>query len=172
MFDHKEKDYEKYEEIVYGVLAKLSIYPFFSNYEDLLQTGRLVLWELVINQNFSDDFEEEKLRGYLYNHVRWRILDELRKQNRRKTKEEYVGAIESSSEAERPQETMDEMVSIKFMMEKLWPYLTENERIFFRETYFEENSITAIAKKYHTSRKAVYKWRNSLSLKAAKYIFK
>ncbi|MGX6978291.1 sigma-70 family RNA polymerase sigma factor [Vagococcus elongatus] len=172
MFDDTKKQYEMYEEIVYGVLAKLSIYPFAANYEDLLQIGRLSLWELLTRQTFTPELDDEKFRGYLYTHIRWRILDELRKQNRQKTKEFCMETTKDSDEGESTKETMTDVISIKLMMEKLWPYLTENERIFFKETYFEDNNITAIAKKYHTSRKTVYKWRNSLALKAAKYIFK
>ncbi|POH05717.1 sigma factor [Fructilactobacillus lindneri] len=70
-----------HEVVVYGVLKSLNIRPFHDNYQDLVQDGRLAF--VAAYDKYPHEREnQKKMLNYIYQSVRWQILDGLRQTNR------------------------------------------------------------------------------------------
>ncbi|WP_429970434.1 sigma factor [Fructilactobacillus sp. Tb1] len=70
-----------HEVVVFGVLKRLNVRPWHAHYQDLVQDGRLEF--IAAYEKYPDDRSNEKqMLSYIYQSVKWRMLDRLRRQTR------------------------------------------------------------------------------------------
>lgn len=175
MKQSNEERINPYIGIVYGVLKQLHIPPNHVDYEDWVQTGLLILCECL--EKVSLDFETEErayhFRGILFRLVKSRMIDRLRQQQRQ-TRHQAVEdsqlqtAVDPSTQTE---EALVEEVDYALYKQTIWPHLSQRERAYLIATMEKGWTIPEIARYYHVSRHAVYKWRNQLALKSLRYFF-
>ncbi len=70
-----------HEVVVFGVLKRLNVRPWHEHYQDLVQEGRLEFVDAY--QKYPDQRDDEKqMLSYIYQSVKWRLLDKLRRSTR------------------------------------------------------------------------------------------
>ena len=65
----------KYEALERKVLWNLHIYPSHNNYDDYFQEVCIALWKLACKYDSLEEFELHCPLPYIYQHLKWRILD-------------------------------------------------------------------------------------------------
>ena len=68
----------KYEALERKVLWNLHIYPTHNQYDDYFQEVCIALWKLACEYDSLEDFELNCPLQYIYQHLKWRILDCIR----------------------------------------------------------------------------------------------
>lgn len=68
----------KYEALERKVLWNLHIYPTHNQYDDYFQEVCIALWRLACEYDSLEDFELNCPLQYIYQHLKWRILDCIR----------------------------------------------------------------------------------------------
>ncbi|USS86146.1 hypothetical protein M3M38_05470 [Fructilactobacillus cliffordii] len=74
-----------HEVVIYGVLKRLNVRPFHTYYHDLVQEGRLAFVS-AYEKYLHERSNQKQMLGYIYQSVKWKLLDVLRKQQRDTTK--------------------------------------------------------------------------------------
>lgn len=70
-----------HEVVIFGVLKRLNIRTYHEHYQDLVQDARLVFMEAYLK--YPHDYDNEKqLLNYIYQSIKWKLLDQLRRQTR------------------------------------------------------------------------------------------
>ncbi len=157
---------EDHHVLILGALKKCHISTYHPQYEDYLQIAR---WTLI--ETHRRFIKEEKdltsFNNYVFQRIYWKITDEIRKELSLKEK------IETESTEERLLELADtpkeDLLEVTETISQLNELLTKQEKIFLEEAYFNELSITDIARKYQVSRQTVYTWRDKVALKTINY---
>lgn len=68
----------KYEALERKLLWNLHIYPTHNQYDDYFQEVCIALWKLACEYDSLEDFELNCPLQYIYQHLKWRILDCIR----------------------------------------------------------------------------------------------
>lgn len=71
----------KYEALERKVLWNLHIYPSHNNYDDYFQEVCITLWKLACKYDSLEEFELHCPLPYIYQRLKWRILDCIRHEN-------------------------------------------------------------------------------------------
>lgn len=151
--------------LVYGAMKKCGISRSNQNYDDLVQIGLLTL--VKVYEQFPEDLYQEEyfyqFTGFAFQKIRWAIIDELRKYQLRKEREETVSEFFDEGDESVRDKNEDWLVWQLFpsMLECLAP----SEQIYLKETVLNQLSITEIARKHKVSRKTVYQWKKRTAQK-------
>lgn len=167
-----ENYYEEHEEIIYGVLKSLQLTPHNPLYEDMLQTGRLSLWESLHNHSTElTRLTPHQQCGYLYQHIRWCLIDALRKQNIRTVTTDIIPETNepAGGHLNTGEARLTSNMTVTHFLEELAPSLTKQELDFLVATFNNPENVTETAKHFHVSRKTIYTWRKSIAKKALKH---
>ncbi|MER2227438.1 MAG: sigma-70 family RNA polymerase sigma factor [Carnobacterium sp.] len=163
--------FDQHSGIVYGVLKKLGVNRNHSDYDDFVQQGLLKLVEAY--ETFPKDLEQAEylyqFTGFAYTKVRWKMLDLLRKQQRKWESEMPwpEDFVKQQPDTHLPfEQAYQEMDLLKEML----PLLTKNEQAYLVDTVVTRLSVTEIAKKQGVSRKTVYQWKKRVAEKLAHFL--
>ena len=78
----------EHEKVIYGVLKRLHVSRQDPDYEDLVVEGQIAFAQAYCAYcQAHDSVTEEAVMPYIYQKVKWRLLDLLRKQTRTKQRE-------------------------------------------------------------------------------------
>lgn len=149
--------------IIYGVLKRCNIAYSHKDYDDVLQIGRLALlnaYESFPHEVMTDE-QFYQFTGFAYRKVYWCILDYIRKETKRTV---HICAMPEETEGlkDYSYEGFELNWLETYSLNEFITSLPENERRYIEERVLNGLTITAIAKKYQTSRKAVYSWRDKV----------
>lgn len=157
---------EDHHVLILGALKKCHVTPFHPLFEDYLQIAR---WTLIeTHRRFIKEGKElSSFNNYVYQRIYWKITDEIRKELNLKEKLQTDSTDELF--AEIPDTKQEDLLEVADILKQLTEQLTEQEKIFLEEAYFNELSITDIARKYKVARQTVYNWRDKVALKTINY---
>lgn len=138
---------EQFTPMIHHMIRKLSIYK---NKEEFFQLGLISIWET----SYTFQPEKGEYKSYLYQHMRGRFLDELKKQTKEQEslvhpEEEFWSALES------PALYKEEEYAIR----QLCKPLTENQTKWVIHTFIHQLTIKEIAEKENVSPSAVKWWK-------------
>ena len=151
----------EHEKVIYGVLKRLNVSRQSLDYEDLVVEGQIAFAQAYCAYcQTHDSVTEEAVMPYIYQKIKWRLLDLLRKQTR--TKQRECGLPGNASELWSMVPLSFENILTAELVLKLWNTCTPNEQRFFSFLLETELSLTEIAKILAVSRKTVYKYRWSI----------
>lgn len=162
--------FEVHQSIVYGCLRQLNISMYHPNYDDLKQVGLIALVEAY--ETFPKSlFNEEhfyQFTGFAFQKVKWRILDELRKHNRLRSKEQAMEKEMIDLFAPRTFDNENGFI-LFLLLESMANHLNQNEKDYLFETVINQLTVTEFAKKKGVSRKTVYEWKKKIAKKLKQY---
>lgn len=151
----------EHEKVIYGVLKRLNVSRQNPDYEDLVVEGQIAFAQAYCAYcRTHDSVTEKAVMPYLYQKVKWRLLDLLRKQTR--TKQRECGLPENADELWAMPPLSFENVMTDELVLKLWNACTPNEQKFLALRLETGLSLTEIAKILVVSRKTVYKYKWSV----------
>lgn len=158
-----------HEGLVYGALKKCGINRLHQNYDDFVQIG---LWTLVrVYEQFPDDLTQEEyyyqFTGFAFQKIRWAIIDEIRKDQLKKEREQVVAEFFEEDVGCTSESNEDWLVWQ--LLPSMLNCLAPAEQNYLKDTVFNQLSVTEIAKKYEVSRKTVYQWKKRTGIKLAHY---
>lgn len=158
-----------HESIVYGAIRRCGISYTHPNYDDFIQIGLLKLVDAY--EEFPKDlFQEEyfyQFTGYAFRKIRWAIIDELRKEQR---KQENEGSLPETFEEWQGCGSSEENDWVMWELFHSMMYcLTEREQDYLKDSVIHQMNVTEIAKKHQVSRKTVYTWKKQVAKKLAHY---
>lgn len=158
----KEKNHEG---MIYGIIKRFGISRYSSSYDDYVVLGMILFVKGYVElMNRDPDAEENRINAYLYQKIKWGILDELR---RKKREEEHRTDVvdETSNDyfAKLPDNDVDAetLVTIKDQLSELFKRCNEFEREYleYKLKGYTEMEISRHLKQTHTK---VYRARNSI----------
>lgn len=158
----------EHEKVIYGVLKRLNVSRQNPDYEDLVVEGQIAFAQAYCAYcQTHDSVTEEAVMPYLYQKVKWRLLDLLRKQTRTKQRECGLQAVD-----DRIWSFSDSFADIVTgeAMAMLWLKCTLKEQQFLRLKLSTNLSMTDIATKLDVSRKMVYSYRRNILQKLMRLI--
>ncbi|MGY3765885.1 sigma-70 family RNA polymerase sigma factor [Vagococcus vulneris] len=165
----EEELINNYHVLILGALKRCHIRPHHPEFEDHLQTSRIVLIESY-REFIAENKSLSAFHNYVYQRIYWEIIDTIRKEARRQA---VLETNDDLPETTRIVADFDEeTIAVSELIDTLAPHLTEHEKIYLRESYVNDLSIKELAKKYQVSRTAVYKWRYGVAKKYLKYFAK
>lgn len=151
----------EHEKVIYGVLKHLNVSRQSPDYEDLVVEGQIAFAQAYCAYcQTHDSVTEKAVMPYLYQKVKWRLLDLLRKQTR--TKQRECGLPENADELWAMVPESFENVMTDELVLKLWNTCTPNEQKFLALRLDTDLSLKEIAKILAVSRKTVYKYKWSI----------
>lgn len=163
--EEEEAFFSQYEGIVYKVLKDLSIHRLHLSYDDLLQNGRIKLFEAYEEMIQSDLFPEGFV-GYAYRKIRWALLDILRKeQKHQQTQAAWTDELNELLPSGGIT-LIDHICEVEWI-HSLWKQLTDLEKLLVFDLVFLQLSVTDAAKKQNISRKTIYARRQKIQSKLA-----
>lgn len=151
-----------HEMLLYGVLKKLHITPAAPLYEDLLQEARIIYAQAY--EDYYKTPKKIKLNVYLYQKVKWRLIDLLRKEIKAKDKETVV-----ADEVLKEKCDVSELGEENFVQQELFLELYKKCRPLEKECLkllvFEGKNPTEVALSLGVSRRTIYNIRKKLQIK-------
>ncbi|MGX7030408.1 sigma-70 family RNA polymerase sigma factor [Vagococcus zengguangii] len=158
-----EQQFETYEPIIYGVLKSLNIHYYASHYEDLVQQARLILWELLQTRDPREltDEEHHQFNGFLYQRIRWRLIDLLRRDNQLHHHFEHYQPLEEIQEVSCLP-TNPYISSVKELLHVEWPTLPSHLQTYLIATVDYQLTVSELARCLGVSRQTLYTWRKQL----------
>ncbi|WP_018659021.1 sigma-70 family RNA polymerase sigma factor [Allofustis seminis] len=164
---HARELLQLHEEIIYGCLKQLKLYPNHPHYDDCVQVGRIAL--LAAYERFPQELEREceiyQFTGYAYTRVRWKIIDEIRKFARHHKKKaeltEQVIAHHVPKQGNQPLEKAEWTL----LMEQFMKELTPQKRRIVVDLYKKKTNYTNLARHYGMSRRQFYRIRQKITQK-------
>lgn len=155
--------------LVHGALKKCGVLRSNQNYDDLVQIGLLTL--VKVYEQFPEDLCEEEyfyqFTGFAFQKIRWAVIDELRKYQLKKEREETVSEF-FDDESESFRDKNEDWI-VWQLFPSMLDCLAPNEQIYLNETVLNQLSVTDIARKHKVSRKTVYQWKNRTALKLSHF---
>ncbi|WP_129045456.1 sigma-70 family RNA polymerase sigma factor [Companilactobacillus metriopterae] len=121
------------EKLIHGVLKKLGIWQNNPSYQDYLQEGFIIYARAYVDYCKRND-NLEKFNVYVYQKLRWRILDLMRQNQRFEDNHELGLEIEQSTEIDN--------LELDFTSLDL----TKIETIILTECFYNGKSLTELAK--------------------------
>lgn len=160
--------FTQYEGVVFGVLKRLNIYLFNSDYDEYAQIGRINLVNAY--QTFpGDPWDEEQFEpftSYAFTKIRWKIVDTMRQKARREEREqkweEHFNHTLTS-----PNKSLSEVILEKEWLEEVLAHLNPPEQQLVIDLCVHRMTMTDIAKKEGVSRKTIYTRRKKVQEKLA-----
>lgn len=154
----------EHEKVIYGVLKYLHVSPRDPDYEDLVVEGQLVFAQAFCMYCESHAIvKEAEIMPYLYQMIKWRLLDILRKNTRLKQRQCSLPDSEAKLWAKEELE-FDDVVAHE-LLDMLVSSSTEKEYKFLYLILYTNLSVSETAKLLAVSRKTVYKYKKSILLK-------
>lgn len=154
----------EHEKVIYGVLKRLNVSRQSPDYEDLVVEGQIAFAQAYCAYcQTHDSVTEEAVMPYLYQKVKWRLLDLLRKQTR--TKQRECGLPENADELWMTVNCQNDDVIIRDLLERLWNLCTPKERKFLEIQLYSNLNLVKKAKTLEISRKTVYKYKQDILYK-------
>lgn len=158
-----------HESIVYGAIRRCGVSYMHPDYDDFVQIGLLKLVDAY--KEFPKDlFQEEyfyQFTGYAFRKIRWAIIDELRREQR---KHENEGALPETFDERQSSDSNDETDWVIWeLFHSMLHCLTEKEQEYLKDSVIHQMNVTEIAKKREVSRKTVYAWKKQVAKKLAHY---
>ncbi len=152
----------EHEKVIYGVLKHLHVSRQDPDYEDLVVEGQIAFAQAYCAYcQAHDSVTEEAVMPYIYQKIKWRLLDLLRKQMR--TKQRECGLPENADELWIVANCQNDDVIIRDLLERLWNLCTPKERKFKLEYSCSSNlNLVKTAKMLEISRKTVYNYKRSI----------
>lgn len=151
-----------HEVVVFGVLKRLNIRPWHHNYQDLVQEGRLEF--VAAYQKYPDERTNEKqMLAYIYQSVKWRLLDKLRRSTRINMPI-LRGGVEPLTNLSFNDGAIED-IETNLIFEKLLAVLTEKEQLLMCGLYQDGKTMSQLADELKVSRKTLYVWRNHIKAK-------
>lgn len=156
--------FDQYEKLVYYCLAQLNKKPHHDDFDDLAQLARLEL--VQIYEHF--DYPEEKadfsfrLVAYAKNKIRWRIIDELRKKQRRKENE---FCHDPHSPMPLQADCQWKHLHYDLSLASYQKHLTDRESHFLHLRCEHDLTMAEIGKIMSLSCQSLYRLRKSLAVK-------
>lgn len=161
--EEEERFFTNYQGIIYKVMKDLNLTHTRPSYDDLLQYGRIKLYEAYEEKKQETDFPEGFV-GYAYRKIRWALLDMLRKEQKHQLTHapwlEELNELLPSSDV-----PFFDRVYESEWIEQLGSQLEVNEKNIIYDLVFLQLSVTETAKKHGVSRKTVYTWRKKIQAK-------
>lgn len=151
----------QYQSIIFGALKRLHQCPQQANWDDLVQEARIVLASklMVIGNN------DKQRNPYLYQYVYWRLLDLLRSQQRRLTRQ--VNQDEDNQIILPIDDHMSEVYERREndqLFKQLKPILTSRQKAYL-DLLLQGYSDQEIALAWHCSRQALNNLRRRVIAK-------
>ncbi|MEN3239257.1 sigma-70 family RNA polymerase sigma factor [Fructilactobacillus sanfranciscensis] len=151
-----------HEVVVFGVLKRLNVRPWHEHYQDLVQEGRLEFVDAY--QKYPDQRDDEKqMLSYIYQSVKWRLLDKLRRSTRVSTPI-LRGGVETLTNLSFDDEALAD-VETKLIFNNVLAVLNEKEQLLIRGLYLEGKTMSQLSEDLKVSRKTLYVWRNQIKTK-------
>lgn len=151
----------EHEKVIYGVLKHLHVSRQDPDYEDLVVEGQIAFAQAYCAYcQAHDSVTEEAVMPYLYQKIKWRLLDLLRKQTR--TKQRECGLPENADELWIVANCQNDDVIIRYLLERLWNLCTPKERKFLELQLYSNLNLVKTAKMLEISRKTVYNYKRSI----------
>ena len=151
----------EHEKVIYGVLKHLHVSRQDPDYEDLVVEGQLVFAQAFCMYCESHAIvKEAEVMPYLYQKIKWRLLDVLRKKTRLKQRQCSLPATEEMLWAKEESDFDD--IATGDLLARLWEKCTLNEQNFLALRLNSDISVAEIAKLLAVSRKTVYKYKGSI----------
>lgn len=151
----------EHEKVIYGVLKRLNVSRQSLDYEDLVVEGQIAFAQAYCAYcQTHDSVTEEAVMPYLYQKIKWRLLDLLRKQTR--TKQRECGLPENADELWIVANCQNDDVIIRDLLERLWNLCTPKERKFLELQLYSNLNLVKTAKMLEISRKTVYNYKRSI----------
>ncbi|TNL00334.1 hypothetical protein DK130_00570 [Fructilactobacillus sanfranciscensis] len=152
-----------HEVVVFGVLKRLNVRPWHEHYQDLVQEGRLEFVDAY--QKYPDQRDDEKqMLSYIYQSVKWRLLDKLRRSTRVSTPILRGGGVETLTNLSFDDEALAD-VETKLIFNNVLAVLNEKEQLLIRGLYLEGKTMSQLSEDLKVSRKTLYVWRNQIKTK-------
>lgn len=149
----------EHQKVIYGVLKRLNVRRQAPDYEDLVVEGQIAFAKAYCGYCATHRaLKESEVMPYIYQQVKWRLLDILRKQAKQKQRE--CGLPESAAELWATKGTQFEDVLTADLVRKLWDECIPKEQQILALS--SDYSVSEIAKILAVSRKTVYKYKRSI----------
>lgn len=148
--------------IIYGVLKRLNVQPWQSNYDDLFQEGCLA----YVDAYLSFSGEQNTFPAYAFQRIYWRLLDILRRQAHYNNFSEF--SLDQDDTTELPMlspSTIDHAVNTTYFTQ-LARHCSLNQRRYLHASLTLKLSDHQIATYYGVSPSAVYQWKRGIIEKA------
>jgi RNA polymerase sigma factor (sigma-70 family) len=159
-----------HQSIVYGCLRQLNIFLNHPHYDDFKQVGLMALVEAY--ETFPKQLHNEEhfyhFTGFAFQKVKWKILDEVRKQATILGREQAMERDLLNVYAEQSADTENNRI-LFLLLESMASHLNQNEQDYLYETIFNQLTVTEFAKKKGVSRKTVYEWKKKIAIKLKNY---
>ncbi|GCF93310.1 hypothetical protein NRIC_12010 [Enterococcus florum] len=152
----KEKLLEKYQMLFYKVLHHCQVKSSDPNYEDYLQTLRILLLQTAEQKDLT--MPDRSLIAYLFQLFAWRVRDLQRKEWRSQAL--FERACEEYRSAEHGPSV--ERLEYSDLIERIWEDLSIGEKRYIVLHCYRGFTISEIADYYRVSVQAVYRWRDRL----------
>lgn len=151
----------EHEKVIYGVLKHLHVSRQDPDYEDLVIEGQIAFAQAFCTYcQAHDSVTEEAVMPYIYQKIKWRLLDLLRKKMR--TKQRECGLPENASELWIVANCQNDDVIVRDLLEGLWNLCTPKERKFLELQLYSNLNLVKTAKTLEISRKTVYNYKRSI----------
>lgn len=151
---------KQHERIIYGALKRLHVYRRYSEFDDLVQEGRLAFIRTYLKAPAHYHQNEPQLNKYIYQGVYWHLLNQLDKQRRHD--QHQIPDATANEEIHDPQADL----LTQQLYQQLWQVCAAGERNYLTASYVDQLNVTEIARKYQVSRKTVYWWKAGVKQKA------
>lgn len=154
-----------YDELVQACLASCGVHLHHPYRQDLEQIAYITLIYGVIS--YRDDLQSEesidRFAGYVYQRIRWRVIDELRRLERSHLREQrlddqqwqVLGTDQSRKRAEEITETED-------LYRRLCERLSRGGQQYLEGAYRKGLTVTEMSRSYGVSRQTIYNWRKEV----------
>lgn len=151
----------KHEKVIYGVLKHLHVSRQDPDYEDLVVEGQIAFAQAYCMYcQTHDSVTEEAVMPYIYQKIKWRLLDLLRKQTR--TKQRECGLPENADGLWIVANCQNDDVIVRDLLERLWNLCTPKERKFLELQLYSNLNSVKTAKMLEISRKTLYNYKRSI----------
>lgn len=152
--------------IIYGVLKRLHILPWQDQFADLFQDGCLA-YAAAFADFPGNPRTDDAFPAYAYQKVYWRLLDELRHQQRGLALAEYSLDDQEDAPADIPAATSDfKQVLDRACLQHLVARCTVNQQRYLTGKLQYHLTDREIASRFRVSPSAVAQWKRGLIAKA------
>lgn len=156
------------QRMIYSILKRCHIFPYSSDYEDFVQTGRLLFLQ-ILEQTAQLSFDKlplAKRPPYIYQQLYWRLRDEQRRYLRYQTKIDPRDAkFDLEASQVNPHIDFSDSLHAKMVLLELLPLLTATERKLLLTLIYQPMPLADYAKQQHLSRSSVYRYRKTIQKK-------
>ncbi|MGM0123426.1 hypothetical protein IGI37_000792 [Enterococcus sp. AZ194] len=139
-----------YEGLLRSVLSKCHVYLNSPAYEDYLQYLRIAFFELSVSFRTEALFKEAYPVGYLFQKLRWKIVDLQRFEKHQKDLLERMTVYYQEVVNEEGQDEVEELS----LFESIWASATKKEKAFLY-SLLKNQEVTSLAKHYKVSPQAI-----------------